>query len=154
MVDIGPTLAELGGAAPMPLASGRSLVPLLRGETIQWPNEAFSEFPPSSGTPAIRMIRSGKWKLIHYDGMASQLFDLESDPQEMKDLAESPQHRELCRRLQTRAIEGWSAEEIKREQAQRARSQPLLRQWAQQVHPDAPQQWIAPDNVNVYTLPH
>jgi choline-sulfatase len=36
------------------------------------------------------MLRKGKWKLIHYEGYAPQLFDLESDPDEAHDRAADP----------------------------------------------------------------
>lgn len=152
-IDVGPTLAALAKTDPMPLASGRNLAPVLRGEAAGGPDEVFSEFPPSMGSPAIRMIRSGNWKLIHYDGMQPQLFDLAADPQEFHDLAADPGHQEVRRRLQARVLDGWSADVIQREQARRAKAGPVLRKWAQEVQPEAPLQWKAPPNANEYTLP-
>ncbi len=152
MVDIGPTIAELASTEPMPAATGRIFAPLLRGEKREWPNLAFSEFPPSAGTPAIRMVRSGRWKLIHYDGMRPQLFDLEKDPHELHDLAENAEFLSIRKPLQAKATEGWSAEEIKREQRKRARFSSLQTKWAQQVRPDTPQQWKAPEGANDYTV--
>jgi len=47
----------------------------------------FAEYA-GHGTPANSyMIRKGKWKLIYYIGAPNQLFDLESDPNELKNLA-------------------------------------------------------------------
>ena len=38
------------------------------------------------------MIRKGKWKYVHYaEGYSSHLFDLESDPLELKDLGNEPE---------------------------------------------------------------
>ena len=37
------------------------------------------------------MIRQGKWKLIHYVGYEPQLFDIESDPEELDDLGTDPE---------------------------------------------------------------
>jgi len=150
---VGPTLAALAGAEPLPSASGRSMAPLLSGSTQDWPNEAFSEYAPQLGVPATRMIRSGPWKLVHFDGMRPQMFNLEDDPGELRDLGESPAHAEVRRRLLARVLHGWPADEMKRELSRRAREQRLIRLWSQQVKPEAPQQWIAPEGSNVFTQP-
>ena len=38
------------------------------------------------------MIRHGRFKYVHYPGFAPELFDLEADPDELTDLAESADH--------------------------------------------------------------
>ena len=38
------------------------------------------------------MLRTNKWKYIYYKGFPAQLFDLENDPEEFKDLGQSPKH--------------------------------------------------------------
>jgi arylsulfatase A-like enzyme len=38
------------------------------------------------------MIRTGRWKYIHYKGFRPQLFDLENDPLEFEDLGASSAH--------------------------------------------------------------
>jgi arylsulfatase A-like enzyme len=96
------------------------------------------------------MIRSGRWKLIHYDGMRPQLFDLENDPQELSDLGESAAHAPIREKLQARVLEGWSAKAIETELARRAQHNELIRKWSQKVRPAAPQQWTAPAGSNVY----
>jgi len=153
LVDIGPTLSDLAGGEKMPMATGRSLVPVLQGNASNWSNEAFSELPATPGVPTSRMIRSGRWKLIHYDGMRPQLFDLESDPNEFTDLGESAGHAEIRQKLQARVLEGWSAKAIDAEMAQRARHNELIRKWSQKVRPAAPQQWYPPPGVNVPPQP-
>jgi choline-sulfatase len=48
----------------------------------------FAEYA-GHGTPANSyMIRKGKWKLIYYIGAPMQLFDLEKDPNELKNVAD------------------------------------------------------------------
>ena len=51
-----------------------------------------------------RAVRDARWKLIRYPGVnVAQLFDLQSDPDEVRDLAGDPAQRdrvaELSRRL-------------------------------------------------------
>ena len=41
-------------------------------------------------TAGAFMIRNGKYKYVHYVAYRPQLFDLDSDPEELRDLAEDP----------------------------------------------------------------
>ena len=43
------------------------------------------------------MLRKGAWKLIHSEPDPDQLFDLESDPHERRNLAAVPRHAELVK---------------------------------------------------------
>ena len=36
------------------------------------------------------MVRSDRWKYVHYKGFAPQLFDLHDDPDELIDLGDAP----------------------------------------------------------------
>lgn len=152
LTDLGPTMVDLAGSDKMPEASGASLAPLLRAERVDWANEAFSEYAPSAGVPAMRMVRSGKWKLVHYEGLRPQLFDLENDPDEFEDLGNSPGHTEIRNQLHERVLTAWSAEELKKELAKRGRHRGVIRTWAEKVRPDAPLQWTEPEGANVFPL--
>lgn len=47
----------------------------------------------NEGATAMRMVRSGAYKLIYYPaGNVVQLFDVESDPRETNDLSDEPEH--------------------------------------------------------------
>ena len=79
---------------------GRSLTPLLRMEPFggTWRDFAISEGDYSFrsfvrepiGQPVDRcrmfMVRTARWKYVHYDGLPPQLFDLKDDPAELDDL--------------------------------------------------------------------
>ena len=47
------------------------------------------------------MIRKGRFKFVYYAGMRPQLFDLEADPQETRDLAQEPGYRGLAADCET-----------------------------------------------------
>ncbi|MDQ3035315.1 MAG: sulfatase-like hydrolase/transferase [Myxococcota bacterium] len=79
-VSISPTVLQLTGIDGLRRAEGRSLVPDLRGEVLQGPQVAFSDFLDDR-----RVIRAGRWKLI-LRGHNPTMFDLESDPGEQREL--------------------------------------------------------------------
>ena len=61
---------------------------------------SFSEYHAVASTSAQFMIRKGRHKFIRYVGQASQLFDLEDDPDETVDLAASVEHQKVLRDLE------------------------------------------------------
>jgi len=67
---------------------GCSLMDLARGATPE--RTVLSEYHGMGSTTAAYMIRSGKYKYVHYVKYAPQLFDLHADPEEMNDLAGDP----------------------------------------------------------------
>ena len=96
-IDLAPTLLSL---ARLPVPSdmdGRSLVPILKGERAKWRNEFLIEYYSDKVIPRIvrmgyRAVRTNRWKYIHYlelEGM-DELYDLEADPYEMKNVIEEP----------------------------------------------------------------
>ncbi len=69
---------------------GHSLFSLARGEVPD--RNVLSEYHGMGSTTGAFMIRHGKYKYVHYAAYAPQLFDLESDPEELRDLAQDPAH--------------------------------------------------------------
>ena len=49
-------------------------------------------------------IRTSKWKYVHFPSLPSLLFDLEKDPQEMKNLAEDKNHQEIKNNLLSKLL--------------------------------------------------
>jgi len=92
-LDVAPTLAELAGVAMdevAPWSDGESLVALANGAERDAP-VAIEYAAEASETPLV-CLRYGKWKYVHCERDAPMLFDLQSDPQELHNLAqEAPQ---------------------------------------------------------------
>lgn len=95
-LDLAPTLLELGQVAAPADRYGRSLVPLLRGgrPATPWRTEFLVEYFSDKVFPRInqmgyRAVRTARWKLINYTDLAGmdELYDLETDPYEMENLA-------------------------------------------------------------------
>jgi arylsulfatase A-like enzyme len=97
-VDLLPTFMETMGVQAAPhWLEGKSLRPILDGRLISIRDVAVSELDYAIHGAARRlklgprearmvMARSDRFKYIHYDGLAPQLFDLQEDPLELKDL--------------------------------------------------------------------
>jgi arylsulfatase A-like enzyme len=104
-IDVMPTVLELTGVRPDELLmQGRTLGPLLRGEPDQ-PRVSFSHGRSVDGYELhMRSMRVGPWRYIHEQGVGGQLYDLEADPGETRDVsAEHPaEARMLHGRLRDR----------------------------------------------------
>ena len=77
-IDLFPTICDLIGAEVPDSAHGRSLKPLLDGETApdDWRDAVFSQIGDT------QMIRTETEKLNVYQGEAGEYFDLSEDPKE------------------------------------------------------------------------
>jgi len=83
IVDLAPTLLDLAGVPSPAGMSGKSLVPLMTGATVELGLEGYAEamYPLHHfGWSDLRALRSGRYKLI--DAPKPELFDIESDPKE------------------------------------------------------------------------
>ena len=49
--------------------------------------------------------RNDRWKYIHYTGYRPQLFDLQEDPDEVRDLGESPDHAQVRETMRTKLFD-------------------------------------------------
>lgn len=98
--DVLPTFAELAGVNPLNVprlkTNGSSIVPRLNDEPKPLPTRTlYWEFGKQAGDPNSGVIgevfqaaRLGKWKAVRYGLEAPvELFDLEADPGESKDLS-------------------------------------------------------------------
>ena len=86
-----PTLLELAGAPAAAGVDGVSQAPLLRtGRASAGPRTFFWHIPhyTNQGSRPAGAIRDGRWKLVeHYDDEQVELFDLEADTGESRDLS-------------------------------------------------------------------
>jgi arylsulfatase A-like enzyme len=91
LVDIAPTLLDAAGI-PVPSGmQGRSLLPLLKGQTQTHRSSVYMEYYDANATyeipPMISSVRTAKWKLNFCDTPRSgELYDLEKDPGEFHNL--------------------------------------------------------------------
>ncbi len=96
--DVVPTLLELAGADVPDDLDGLSLRPLWTGEKQRLRGSLLLPY-----TDSMRAIRTSQHKLIVYPRIGHrQLFDLLVDPDEMRDLAGTPENVDLVMRLMGR----------------------------------------------------
>jgi choline-sulfatase len=79
---------------------GHSLIKLARGEEPD--RNVLSEYHGMGSTTGAFMIRHGRYKYVHYVAYRPQLFDLEADPEELRDLAGDPGHAEALAECRAR----------------------------------------------------
>jgi arylsulfatase A-like enzyme len=88
LFDLYPTLCELLGVQVPKSVEGKSLAPIVRGESKAVRDSIFTAY-----LDIQRAVRDERWKLIRYPNVGvTQLFDLEADPWELNDLSRLPEH--------------------------------------------------------------
>jgi arylsulfatase A-like enzyme len=90
-IDLAPTFLDLAGLPVPDSMQGRSLAPLLRGESpADWRTSVYYRYyhdPGDHDTRAHVGVRTATHKLIHYWAKdAWELFDLVADPLEQRNL--------------------------------------------------------------------
>ena len=98
LVDLYPTILDAVGEEPGPGESrdlrGTSIFEIVEAE--EDPNRlVFSEYHAYGAASAAFMLRRGRHKFNYYVGYEPELFDLESDPEELHNLAGDVEYAEL-----------------------------------------------------------
>ncbi|HEY4193580.1 MAG TPA: sulfatase/phosphatase domain-containing protein, partial [Mesorhizobium sp.] len=107
-LDITPTLCDLAGidiAAIMPWTDGQSLKPAIDGHVRTGP--VLMEYAAEGSDAPLVAIRDGRYKFIHCEIDPPQLFDLESDPHELTNLAVDPANAGLVAAFMAKVRARW-----------------------------------------------
>jgi arylsulfatase A-like enzyme len=106
LTDLPATLLDLAGVSPDAVMPGHSLGGLWRGDAATQQPAAYSEFDNicnMGGKPCLQgryqsLVSSGYHYIICPDGK-EELYDFNADPQEVADLAETPDGRDAIAQL-------------------------------------------------------
>jgi N-acetylglucosamine-6-sulfatase len=109
-VDLAPTVLDVARAPVGDHIQGRSLVPLLRGESRGWRDALLVEFytyenpMPWLVDMDYRAVRTERHKYVHWmqHPDLDELYDLAADPYEMRNLVHDPAMAGVRRELRTR----------------------------------------------------
>lgn len=112
-VDLFPSFLEALGVPLKPEDAdlpGTSIWKVAAGEVPKRP--VFSEYHGHGSKSGNFMLRDGDMKLIYYAGMASELYDLTADPDEVNDLAADPAHAATMAALEAKLRKICDPEEV------------------------------------------
>ena len=150
-LDLLPTLVELaGGQVEQGLElEGHSLLPHLQGKGGH--DEVLGEYMAEGTVSPLMMIRRGPWKFVYSEQDPLLLFNLDNDPLERQNLAESSEHKGILAGFLAEARERWDipaihaatlASQRRRRLVAEALSQGKLTSWDHQPWVDASQQYM------------
>jgi arylsulfatase A-like enzyme len=117
-VDLVPTILDaldVEAAAHRHRIEGRSLQPLLHGESPPWRDAVFSELDYSFRQARLLLgkdvhqcrafsLRTQRWRYVHWLDEPEQLFDLQSDPDEFTDLGRDASSAAVRAQLRTQLL--------------------------------------------------
>ena len=111
-IDLAPTLVQLAGEAVTDQFQGRSLLPIFENNVERWRSSILIQY--YSDTVFKRMknmgykaVRNDRYKYIHYVDLtqADELYDLQEDPFELKNLIDDPAQAETLAHMKDLLME-------------------------------------------------
>lgn len=101
--DLGPTILEWAGCTPEWVMEGKSMNAALEGKPFEGHEFVFCEQAGDinlTGAEFFTMVRDDTAKLVHFKGVDyGQLFDLETDPEEVNNLWDNPDYAATKQRM-------------------------------------------------------
>ncbi|MEQ9262915.1 MAG: sulfatase [Owenweeksia sp.] len=103
-LDFAPTFLDAAGVNVPGDMQGRSLLPVFAEEADDWRDGLYYHYYEYPGFHMVKRhygIRTDRYKLIHfyYDIDEWELYDLEKDPQEMKNQYDNPEYADIQKKL-------------------------------------------------------
>jgi len=118
LVDLYPTLADLGGLKIPDGLEGTSLSPLLTNPDLPWKTAVFSQFPRPwvyKGSPNLMgyTLRTNRYRYVEWRNFktdeikAVELYDNQVDPDEVNNIADVSANKQLVKELRLMLHDGW-----------------------------------------------
>ena len=103
-VDIAPTILDIAGVDIPKQIQGRTLVPLLKGQKVGWrPDFLYEYLWFNDQIVKCEGLRTLRWKYTRYpEHNYEELYDLNQDPEEIKNLAGDPRFNGVIEAFQQR----------------------------------------------------
>ncbi|MAU56340.1 MAG: sulfatase [Dehalococcoidia bacterium] len=159
--DLIATMLDASNSPKLPRSNGKSLLEHLKDpKNSEWENIAFSEYcmddssvndfsgnlmgndvHAKEGGVQNRMVRKDNYKLIYYHGYEAQLFDLDSDPDELNDLSNNNDYLDKKNELLELLLKDWDPEKIHKRMIVLKDEQKIQQGWARNTNPDDTLRW-------------
>lgn len=100
LVDVTATIADAVGIEPHPEWKGESILSVIESDNPEVQERIiFSEYHAHGTSHGMFMIRKGRYKYVYYPANPAQLFDLQIDPKEMNNLANTKEYIKIREEL-------------------------------------------------------
>ncbi len=128
LFDIMPTLVDIAADGDIPALlqthDGKSFRLLLdgvdgdgdgngNGSVNKWHDTAISEYLCEAVAAPYVMLRRGKYKYMHCEEYPPQLFDMEEDPDELRNLADDAEAAAVLEEIQAEVSRRWDFAQLK-----------------------------------------
>ncbi|MCL4851357.1 MAG: sulfatase [Bryobacteraceae bacterium] len=109
-IDVMPTVLAAAGLESPAGLDGRNMLPVLQGKGERWRDELLYEYYWERNypqTPTIHALRGNRYKFIRCHGIwdIDELYDLQEDPLEARNLIFSEQHTGIAKQMRERLFE-------------------------------------------------
>lgn len=106
-IDYAPTLLDLAGVEVPSEMQGKSMKPLLSDKAAEWREAIYYQYFEYPGAHSVKRhygIRTDRYKLMHFynDIDTWELFDLQTDPEEMNNIYDDPAQADLIKELRAK----------------------------------------------------
>jgi len=109
-IDLATTFCEVADMPVPETFRGKSFLPLLAGQQDNGRQDIFSMYHGNQfGLYSQRMVRDCRWKYVWNATAEDELYDLQSDPSELHNLAIDPVYKDELTRLRYRLVD-WMEE--------------------------------------------
>ena len=105
-IDFAPTFLEACGVSTPKAIQGKSLIPLVTNQKVEWRDAIYYHYyesPSEHGVPFHFGVRGDRYKLIYYYQIDKwELFDLKRDPKEMNSVYDNPEYKGVVEKMKER----------------------------------------------------
>jgi choline-sulfatase len=130
---------------------GHSLATWLHGTDAAWKDEALIEFTSEGVHAPAFILRKGKYKYVYCEGDPGMMFDMQSDPHELRNLCKEAAFAtlaaQMAQEIETRFLPAKVKADVLASQRRRLFLHATLltgkqAHWDYQVHKDASKQYV------------